>query len=296
MGSIDLHTHSTVSDGTYTPADLARLARTRGLRTFSLTDHDNVSGLNEAEAAAKAAGVELIPGMELTVDFAGHKLHVVALGFERTLPVFQEFYRAVRESKEAGMAELIAGIREKGVDITAEKVQAMTTGKLDRYAVMRYLVSLRISEWVQPLWDEYLDPVLVKIGGCENVPAAEAFAAIHAAGGVTSLAHFHKKIGLLGMRREQQAEVIAALHQAGLDGMEGWYPSYTAEDSAFVEAMTTRLGLIRTGGTDFHGANRPGVELGTGRDNNIAVPEEALARLRAAIAEAHRRAGIFENG
>ena len=182
------------------------------------------------------------------------------------------------------------------MDITAEKVQAMTTGKLDRYAVMRYLVSLRISEWVQPLWDEYLDPVLVKIGGCENVPAAEAFAAIHAAGGVTSLAHFHKKIGLLGMRREQQAEVIAALHQAGLDGMEGWYPSYTAEDSAFVEAMTTRLGLIRTGGTDFHGANRPGVELGTGRDNNIAVPEEALARLRAAIAEAHRRAGIFENG
>ena len=157
---------------------------------------------------------------------------------------------------------------------------------------MRFLVSLHLSDWVQPLWDIYLDPVLKQIGGCENVPAAEAFAAIHAAGGVTSLAHFHKKIGLLGMRREQQADVIAALCQAGLDGMEGWYPSYTPEDSAFVEAMTARLGLLRTGGTDFHGANRPGVELGTGRDNNLSVPEEALTHLRAAIADSHRRAGL----
>ena len=296
MGSIDLHTHSTVSDGTYTPTDLARLARARGLRTFSLTDHDNVSGLDEAAAAAKAEGVELIPGMEMTVDFAGHKLHVVALGFERTHPAFAEFYRAVRESKEAGMAELIAGIRAKGVDITEEKVQALTSGKLDRYAVMRYLVSLHLSEWVQPLWDEYLDPVLKNIGGCENVAAAEAFAAIHAAGGVTSLAHFHKKIGLLGMRREQQAEVIAALHKEGLDGMEGWYPSYTPDDSAFVERMTARLGLLLTGGTDFHGANRPGVEIGTGRDNNIAVPEEALMRLHEAIDASHRRAGLCDRG
>ncbi len=296
MGSIDLHTHSTVSDGTYTPTDLARLARARGLRTFSLTDHDNVSGLDEAAAAAKAEGVELIPGMEMTVDFAGHKLHVVALGFERTHPAFAEFYRAVRESKEAGMAELIAGIRAKGVDITEEKVQALTSGKLDRYAVMRYLVSLHLSEWVQPLWDEYLDPVLKNIGGCENVAAAEAFAAIHAAGGVTSLAHFHKKIGLLGMRREQQAEVITALHKEGLDGMEGWYPSYTPDDSAFVERMTARLGLLLTGGTDFHGANRPGVEIGTGRDNNIAVPEEALMRLHEAIDASHRRAGLCDRG
>lgn len=296
MGSIDLHTHSTVSDGTYTPTDLARLARARGLRTFSLTDHDNVSGLDEAAAAAKAEGVELIPGMEMTVDFAGHKLHVVALGFERAHPAFAEFYRAVRESKEAGMAELIAGIRAKGVDITEEKVQALTSGKLDRYAVMRYLVSLHLSEWVQPLWDEYLDPVLKNIGGCENVAAAEAFAAIHAAGGVTSLAHFHKKIGLLGMRREQQAEVITALHKEGLDGMEGWYPSYTPEDSAFVERMTARLGLLLTGGTDFHGANRPGVELGTGRDNNIAVPEEALMRLHEAIDASPRRAGLCDRG
>lgn len=296
MGSIDLHTHSTVSDGTYTPARLVQLARARGLRTFSLTDHDNVSGLDEAEAAAKAEGVELIPGMELTVDFAGHKLHVVALGFERTHPAFAAFYRAIRASKEAGMAELIAGIRAKGVDITETKVQALNSGKLDRYAVMRYLVSLRLSEWVQPLWDEYLDPVLKKIGGCENVPAAEAFAAIHAAGGVTSLAHFHKKIGLLGMRREQQAEMITALHKEGLDGMEGWYPSYTPEDSAFVKMMTARLGLLLTGGTDFHGANRPGVELGTGRDNNIAVPEEALARLHEAIDASHRQAGLYESG
>ena len=253
-----------------------------------------MSGLDEAAAAAKAEGVELIPGMEMTVDFAGHKLHVVALGFERTHPAFAEFYRAVRESKEAGMAELIAGIRAKGVDITEEKVQALTSGKLDRYAVMRYLVSLHLSEWVQPLWDEYLDPVLKNIGGCENVAAAEAFAAIHAAGGVTSLAHFHKKIGLLGMRREQQAEVITALHKEGLDGMEGWYPSYTPEDSAFVERMTAQLGLLLTGGTDFHGANRPGVELGTGRDNNIAVPEEALMRLHEAIDASHRRAGLCD--
>lgn len=292
MGSIDLHTHSTVSDGTYTPTGLAQLARERGVRTFSLTDHDNVTGLDEAERAAHAEGVELIPGIELTVNFEGRKLHVVALGFERQHPAFQTFYRAVRKSKENGILELIAGIRAKGVDITEEKVQALTPGKLDRYAVMRYLVSLHLSEWVQPLWDEYIDPVLARNGGSKDPAAAEAFAAIHAAGGVTSLAHFHKKIGLLGLTREKQEKIITALHAAGLDGMEGWYPSYTPEDSVFVEALTRQLGLIKTGGTDFHGANRPGIEMGTGLEGNINVPEEALERLKESVAARHRQAGI----
>lgn len=292
MGIIDLHTHSTVSDGTCTPTELARLARERGISAFALTDHDNIDGLDEAEAAARSVGVQFIPGIELTVDFAGHKLHVVALGFERRSAAFQKFYRLVRDGKEARIEDLIAGIRARGVDITREKVQALTPGKLDRYSVMRYLVSLRMSERVQPLWDTYIDPVLAEMGGCANVSAAEAFQAIHAAGGITSLAHFHKKIGLLEMSRDDQASVIASLRAQGMDGIEGWYPSYTQEDSAFVNDLVARLGFLRTGGTDFHGENRPEIEMGTGCGHNIAISEAVLARLKERITVCHRQAGL----
>ena len=279
---IDLHVHSLISDGSYMPAALARLAKQRGLQAFALTDHESIAGDAEAAAEAERLGIDFLPGMEMTVDYQERRLHIVCLGFSAEQEEFQKLYRKIRSIKEARMDELIAGIAAKGVTISRELVKEHAIGNiLDRYAVMRYLVSLRLYDHAQPLWDNYINPVVEALGLDYNVTAEEALPAIRAAGGVTSLAHFHKKLGLGNLSREEQEQAIVELHALGLDGMERFYPSYTEEDAAFAERMIRKYDLLPTGGTDFHGTNRPGIELGTGWQKNIDVPYQYYENIAA---------------
>ncbi|MBP3780896.1 MAG: PHP domain-containing protein, partial [Selenomonas sp.] len=176
-------------------------------------------------------------------------------------------------------------VRRKGIDISLEKVQEFTyMGILDRYAVMRYLVSLHLYDRAQPLWDNYLDPAVVELGLNYNITAEEALPIIHEAGGVTSLAHFHKKIGLANLdSRQQQEQAIVELHRLGLDGMERFYPNYSAEDAEFAAQMIKKYDLLPTGGTDFHGTNRPGIEMGSGMNGNMAVPYEFFQEVKSRL-------------
>ena len=285
MKKIDLHVHSLVSDGSFTPGELAVHAKEQGIAAFALTDHDVMAGCAEAAEAASAAGVEFINGMELTADFQGLKIHVVCLGFDEKHSGFQSMYKKIRAIKEGRIEDIIEFVRRKGVDISLEKVQEFTyKGLLDRYAVMRYLVSLHLYDRAQPLWDNYLDPAVVELGLNYNITAEEALPIIHEAGGVTSLAHFHKNIGLGQLEsRQQQEQAIVELHRLGLDGMERFYPNYSAEDAEFAAQMIAKYDLMPTGGTDFHGTNRPGIEMGSGMNGNMAVPyafyEEVKSRL-----------------
>ena len=285
MKKIDLHVHSLVSDGSFTPGELAVHAKKQGLSAFALTDHDVMAGCAEAAEAASAAGVEFINGMEMTMDFQGLKIHVVCLGFDANHSAFQSMYKKIRAIKEGRIEDIIEFVRRKGVDISLEKVQEFTyKGLLDRYAVMRYLVSLHLYDRAQPLWDNYLDPAVVELGLNYNITAEEALPIIHEAGGVTSLAHFHKNIGLGKLEsRQQQEQAIVELHRLGLDGMERFYPNYSAEDAEFAARMIAKYDLMPTGGTDFHGTNRPGIEMGSGMNGNITVPyafyEEVKSRL-----------------
>ncbi len=274
MKKIDLHVHSLVSDGSFTPGELAVHAKEQGISAFALTDHDVLAGCEEAAEAAYAAGVEFINGMELTADFQGLKIHVVCLGFDAKHSGFQAMYKKIRAIKEGRIEDIIEFVRRKGVDISLEKVQNFTyKGLLDRYAVMRYLVSLHLYDRAQPLWDNYLDPAVVELGLNYNITAEEALPIIHEAGGVTSLAHFHKNIGLGKLEsRQQQEQAIVELHRLGLDGMERFYPNYSAEDAEFAAQMIAKYDLMPTGGTDFHGTNRPGIEMGSGMNGNITVP------------------------
>jgi len=274
MKKIDLHVHSLVSDGSFKPGELAEHAKEQGLAAFALTDHDVMAGCAEAAAAASAAGVEFINGMEMTMDFKGLKIHVVCLGFDEKHTGFQSMYKKIRAIKEGRIEDIIEFVQRKGVDISLEKVQEFTyMGILDRYAVMRYLVSLHLYDRAQPLWDNYLDPAVVELGLNYNITAEEALPIIHEAGGVTSLAHFHKNIGLGKLEsRQQQEQAIVELHRLGLDGMERFYPNYSAEDAEFAAQMIAKYDLMPTGGTDFHGTNRPGIEMGSGMNDNMEVP------------------------
>ena len=281
MKTVDLHVHSIVSDGSYKPAELAELAKAQGLAAFALTDHDVIDGTAEAAAAAKAAGVGFINGMELTTEFQGRKLHIVCLGFDPAHPAFRTVYQRVRAIKEGRIPEMIAFIQRKGVDISLAKVQEFVyDGPLDRYAIMRYLVSLHLYDRAQPLWDHYLDPAAAELGLNFSITAEEALPLIHEAGGTTSLAHFHKEIGLQGLSRREQEAAILQLHKLGLDGMERYYPTYSEEDTDFAAYLTQKYDLLATGGSDFHGTNRPGTALGTGIEHNLSVPSVFLDEVR----------------
>ncbi|WP_033171276.1 PHP domain-containing protein [Selenomonas sp. ND2010] len=275
MKFVDLHVHSLVSDGSFCPEELAKQASAAGLSAFTLTDHDNIAGNEAAAAAAKAAGLEFINGMELSAEYNGRKIHIVCLGFDPEHPSFQLIYQRIRSIKEGRIPEMIDFVAHKGVDISLEKVKEFAQGRpIDRYAIMRYLVSLQLYDRAQPLWDNYLDPAAVALGLDVNITAEEALPRIREAGGVTSLAHFHKDIGLKGLTRKEQETAILHLHSMGLNGMERFYPNYSADDAAFAGYMIEKYDLMPTGGTDFHGANRPNVAMGTGIGGNMAVPYE----------------------
>ncbi|MBQ5759223.1 MAG: PHP domain-containing protein [Schwartzia sp.] len=284
-GLVDLHVHSTVSDGTCTPRELVELVKQRKIAGFALTDHDLINGLDEAETAARELGVRFLPGMELTLNFRSRRIHVVAYGFDRESYAFKNLYRIIRANKERGMEEVVNFIRDRGLDLTVDEVKASMTSAFDVYAIMRCITRRFPDSRVMPLWDKYIYSALDYLGLNMDIAPKMAISAIHKAGGVLSLAHFHKRIGLQGLSRQEQEESIAALVDMGLDGMEKYYPSYTDDDRAFAAATIEKFDLMPTGGSDYHGANRADTEIGTGENNNLAVPVDILDGIETRIAQ-----------
>ncbi|MBO6246240.1 MAG: PHP domain-containing protein, partial [Anaerovibrio sp.] len=217
---IDLHVHSTVSDGTYTPRDVVDLAKEKGLEAVTLTDHESIAGNGEAADEAKKLGVNFINGMEMTVAYEDHKLHIVCLGFDEGNPDFKQLYAKIRHNKEKNMDQVVEYIQNKGLDITREKVKKHAAVHLDRYAIMRTMVAMNLPCKIQTLWDEYLNPGLKEAGVYGDIPAEEALPVIRKAGGVTSLAHYHKDIGMKGWSWGKKEESLKELMSFGLDGME----------------------------------------------------------------------------
>lgn len=272
MKFIDLHTHSNMSDGSYRPEEVVTLAKKAGLSAIALTDHDTIGGVEAAAKQAVLVQIDFLQGMEMTVQYKARKLHIVALNFDCTHPDFQQLYKKIRYVKELGVDAAVEKIRAKGIAVDMQMLEAQftSTDHVDRYAIMRYFVSTKKFKRVQDIWDQYIDPAFE--GTDLNITAEEGLAAIKAAGGVTSLAHYHKRLGLGNMTRAAQETAIQELLAMGLHGMEGFYPNYTAEDQKFAQYLIDKYKMIPTGGTDFHGTNRPGVEIGTGIAGNINVP------------------------
>lgn len=276
---IDLHVHSTVSDGSYTPREIIRLAKEKGLEAVTLTDHESIEGNFEAADEAKKLEVNFINGMEMTMSYRERKLHIVCLGFDMKDEGFLRLYHRLRGIKEKDMDKVVDCIRARGINITMDEMKKHIGVHFDRYAVMRCLVDLKLPCEVITLWDDYLNPALKEVGVYGDIPAEEALPVIKAAGGVTSLAHYHKKIGMKGWSRDEQERAIGELMSFGLDGMERFYPNYSDEEREFAGYMIEKYNMLATGGTDFHGANRRGIELGTGLEGNMNVPYEFFERI-----------------
>ncbi len=269
---VDLHTHSTASDGVLPPADLVRAAREHGVGVLALTDHDTTDGVAEALDAGRAYRVDVIPGVEINTDVDAYEVHVLGYFIDHTQQEFQRFLGRMRAGRVERAERMVERLCALGVRVEWARVRAIAgTSAVGRPHVARALVEAGRVGSVQEAFERFLSR-----SGPAYVPRTrllpeEAVETIRSAGGVPVLAHPGWEASGPVIER------VPALVARGLCGIEVYYPDHTpAMVSAYLDVVR-RYGLIATGGTDFHGGGiATRVALGS-----VPVPAEAVAALRA---------------
>ncbi|WP_430937124.1 PHP domain-containing protein [Saccharicrinis sp. 156] len=277
---IDLHTHTTVSDGTVTPKELIYQAKETGLLAVAITDHDSIDGLDEAQHEADRLGVTFINGIEFSATFGKNRLiHILGLGIDPQSEGFKRIYTNYRQNRSDRLLQVFKKLRSMGVAIGPEDVEPFVTGGyMDRQAIAKCLVAKGLAKSVRNSWINYLDKIDYING--ELIQPEAAFSAIHAAGGKAFLAHYHLKIGFKGYSEVNTRMLLKKLKELGLDGMECYYPSFSEEEKLRCAEYIEDFDFIKSGGTDFHGANRSHIKLGVG-EGDFNVPDELLDEILA---------------
>ena len=227
---IDLHAHSTVSDGTFSPKELVSEAKRIGLTAVAITDHDSIDGHKEAEEQADAIGMTLIKGIEFSTSFGeGRLIHILGIGIDAECEGFMRPYLNYRKTRESKLGLVFEELQKMGLDISPEKVMPYRQGDyLDRQAIAKWIVANGHAPIMKNAWIDWIDHIPYQEG--ELIEAKTAIDAIHAAGGKAFMAHFHMPIGLKGYSEAESRRKLALLKEYGLDGLEYYYPTYTDED------------------------------------------------------------------
>jgi predicted metal-dependent phosphoesterase TrpH len=260
-GGVDLHSHTTASDGALTPRELVRLAARQRVRVLAVTDHDSTDGLPDALAEAASLGVEIVPGLEINCDVPGAEIHVLGYYVDWRAGWFQDFLREQRAERTARVHRIVERLTELGMPLTAAEVFAICKeGSPGRPHIAQAMVERGYVKSLREAFDRWLHA-----GGPANVPRrrltpVEAVAVIRRAGGVPVLAH----PGLAG-----RDEMIPELVDAGLAGIETYYPEHSAGQIQAYRDLCRRLGLVATGGSDYHGPH-------TGRATTVGTPHIPL--------------------
>jgi predicted metal-dependent phosphoesterase TrpH len=269
--TIDLHAHSTASDGTTPPADLPRLAAEAGLTAFALTDHDTFAGLPAATAAS--AGVEVIPGVEISCRLDEFEVHLLGLFVDPLFAPLAAELELIRTDRVRRGVRMVERCRELGAPITLAQVEAIAAGApLGRPHIAAALAAVGITDAFTPDW--------IADGGRADVPkhvlsTVDAIALVRAAGGVAVLAHPRS----VKRRASVSDTQLAALADAGLAGVEADHPEQPLQVRDRLREVAAGLGLLATGSSDFHGDRKP-VRLGehtTSPDVFAALREAAVS-------------------
>ncbi len=271
---IDLHTHSTASDGTSTPAELLALAKEKNITALALTDHDTLDGLAEGERAANRLGIQFIPGIELEIFHNPGEFHLLGLGITEwrnsSLESFLKEVRANRHNRNLKMLDLI---REDGIDISSEDLHKAAGGRIiARPHFAKVLVEKKIAKNIKHAFDKYLGAGQKFYLPKEVMKLEQGIELIHKAGGYAVIAHPLSLYISWGKLPERLKE----WQSTGVDGIEAWHSGATANQASRFEKLAEACGLFVTGGSDFHGTNRKDRSLGLGGGNK-PVPDKYLA-------------------
>ncbi len=282
MKPIDLHTHSTKSDGSFTPTELVDYAVAKGLSAVALTDHDTVDGLDEAVSHARTlaqAGypsTEVVPGIEFSTEYEKKDVHVVGLFISYDAPSFQAQLRKFVDSRINRNIKMCRNLQSAGIDITFDKLQARNPGAvITRAHYAAYLFEDGYVKSRQDAFSQYLGDHTKYFVPREKITPGQAVSLVLQAGGVPILAH----PPLYHMGQDRLDKLVGSLKDAGLMGIEAVYCSYTNQEERDMRRLAQKYGLLLSGGSDFHGANKPGLDLGTGY-GKLFVPEEFLEKIR----------------
>lgn len=273
---IDLHTHSTASDGSMSPAEIVRQAKEIGLSAVALTDHDTVDGVGEALEEGGRIGIQVIPGIEISVDYKP-EMHILGYFMDqsRYTGIRKELELTIRGREERNK-KIINRLNTLGVDITEEEVKSAAPGDITgRPHIAKVLVSKGYVKTVDEAFDKYLCREGLAYFKRFELKPADGIKAIRNAGGLPVLAHpiFLRK------NYSEMDKLLAELKQYGLAGIEAYYSENSKEDTGNMLRLAIKHDLLVTGGSDFHGTYKNGIALGSGR-GNLKVPYELLEKLR----------------
>lgn len=272
--TIDLHTHSTFSDGTFTPLQLVKYAEEKGLKAFAITDHDTTEGVKEAKSIE--TNVEVISGVEISTRYDKKEIHIVGLYVNENDADLNKQLKYYREKRVTRNFEILEKLNSLGVNITIDDVKESCTGDvISRAHIAKALVSKGFVGSYTEAFDRYLGDNKCAYVPRETLNYEESMELITKAGGVPVLAH-----PLLYKMSDTNLEnMMVKLRQKGLKAVEVYYSTHSNSDTQHIMAMANRVGLIYSGGSDFHGATKPKIDMGTGM-GKLAVPYEILEKIR----------------
>jgi 3',5'-nucleoside bisphosphate phosphatase len=268
---VDLHCHSTASDGTESPAQVARLAVQSGLSALALTDHDTVAGIAEAAEAARGAGLDFLPGIEISCEYPHPgTMHLLGYGVNADSPVLRNLTKTLIAGRDNRNPKIIAKLRELGVAITMEEVENEAGGNvLGRPHIAAILLRKGYVSSIKQAFDKYLAPGGLAYYDKERLTASQAIGMVLECGGLAVLAHPAQ------LRTENDAQlerVVKDLIDVGLAGIEVIHSDHDDVMLAKYTRLADRYGLVKTGGSDFHGKNKKDIELGVA--GNRRIPRE----------------------
>lgn len=272
---VDLHTHSTYSDGSDSPAQLVAAAEAAGLEAVALTDHDNLNGILEAATAAEASDVELIPGVELSCEWPSGGMHLVVLWLEPGPGPLQDRLEHLQEGRRQRNLDLIQKLQALEVDISLEEVAAEAGGTgIGRPHVAAVMVQKGVVDSIPEAFELYLAAGRPAYVERFRLPPEEAIELARASGAVPIIAHPHT-LGMTGQPLDDQLRRLASY---GLVGLECYYPEYRADIRLELVERARDVGLVPSGGSDYHGTYKPGLEIGRGY-GDLSVGREVWLEL-----------------
>ena len=262
MKFVDLHVHSNASDGTFTPSEVVALAAEKGLAAIALTDHDTIDGISEAQAAAAGLPIEIIPGIELSCVYQGEEIHILGLYVDPTDREFVSETDALKEIRKKRNEEIIRRFQNAGISITLEEV---TAGNPDTVITRAHFARILLEKGYVKNMDQAFKKYLDYSG--PYCPRKEKITPEHAMKILTSckaspvLAHPYQYH--LGDKKTE--ELVRYLKELGLHGLEVYHSSNNQYESGKLKKLAMQYDLFPTGGSDFHGSNKPDISLGAGR-------------------------------
>ena len=286
LSYVDLHCHSTASDGTLAPAEVVRLARTSGLTALALTDHDTVGGVAEAAAEADRLGLGFLPGIEISAEIpAPGTLHILGYGVDPQSPALVEMTRQLIEGRDNRNPRMIAKLNEIGIDVAMAEWEAEAGGAVvGRPHLAAVLVRKGHAANIKDAFNKYLGQGAAAYADKERLTSARALEMIRESGGLPVLAHAAQ------LRTDNDGQldtVVRGLVDQGLAGIEVFHSDHDAAWVGKTMQLAQRYHLLKTGGSDFHGTNKKDIDLGLARGRR--VPREMFDELEDACGAARRR-------